>query len=63
MIDIKFEDDSRGTDYKFKAPSRWDNRWTVVPRIGDFILDTNEFKYQVVGAVLVRTRQRSSQSH
>ena len=46
-IMVRFEDMSeRVSSYRFK-PFMEDQLWSVVPRIGDTILDANEFKYRV----------------
>jgi hypothetical protein len=37
--------------YRFCPHSSYDGAWTVVPRVGETILDGNEFTYKVVRVV------------
>ena len=48
-IEVRFDDVTTGW-YRFKCPDTYNNRkWDVPPRIGDTMLDLNEFRYEVVG--------------
>lgn len=50
-IMVRFDDMSeRVSAYKFK-PFMPDQLWSAVPRLGDTILDANEFKYKVTGVI------------
>lgn len=47
MIEVRIHDVSQGT-YQYKPTSPQRGAWTVIPRVGDYILDLNEVKYQVL---------------
>jgi len=45
-ITVTFADATKGGGYSFYQPSGFDE-WETVPRVGDHLIDRNEFKYQV----------------
>jgi len=45
-IRVRFHDITQGGGYSFFQPADFD-QWTIVPRVGDYILDRNEFRYRV----------------
>ncbi len=51
MVEVRFEDMVYGGNYTFRNCPSLTGHWPAPPRVGDHVLDGNEFKYRVVEVI------------